>query len=171
MKKIENLEKIQRQVIYLSVKAFVAGLKDGTNNKWYHNRAPSGYLFQLVELTFNVAIGSGERDGIIAIYDGKKFHTRYTQFPGVEDDEILGRGITNLYSLSGAIDLHGWECKEYTIGIRSTSTVDAFKGESIVWYYLKKMTPFERYHSAIKQPKRKWKRGSKTTVELTEAET
>ncbi|GAG96879.1 unnamed protein product, partial [marine sediment metagenome] len=65
--------------------------------------------------------------------------------------------------------LEGWECKEYTIGLRSSSETHPVKGCAVMWYYLRKMSWLEKLQYAVIQPRgQRYRKGGPTTVELSE---
>lgn len=162
---MRDIDKIQRQVHFMYANIFDPEDTSGKNNKWNYNRAPEGYKFQLVASHSSVAQINSYYTGLLAFYDGHEY-THWNQYPGVESRELIGRGETNLYQYSINIDFHGWECKEYTIGIRSLSTTNPYKIVTIVYYYLVQMSRLETYYYAVIQPKwNRFKKAFRTTLD------
>lgn len=160
-----------RQVHFISAPVFDPEDKTGVNNKWNYNRAPEGYLFELIK----VEISAHETyfDGIFNMFDGHEY-THWNIWSGVESRELLTRCDTNAYQLNFASDLCDWECKEYTLAIRSSNVAKAFKICAIVWYRLKKASRLELMEYAIKHPRNQdmFKRALRgPTLEPTEAGT
>lgn len=142
----------------------------GGNNIWFWDRAPDGMKFELVSAVVTVGTHYYSSYGVVALFDGRVFNTRWDIFPGVEDFELLGRCSISPYQPNVEITLKGWECKEYTIGARSTQVDTSFIANVIIWYYLRPMSRYERVMYAVLHPKRKTRKGGPTTVELTEAD-
>lgn len=141
----------------------------GNNNTWIYDRAPEGYKFVLDNMVVSTTQKTLARDGLVAIYDGHEY-THWNQWPGVESKELLGRVEVNVYNYNETIILNGWECKEFTLGIRSTSEENSFKICLIVWYYLRKMSWLEKLQYAVMQPRgQRYRKGGATTVERSEA--
>ena len=166
-----DTDKINRQVHYPYAQAFDSEDK-GDNNDWTYNRAPNGYRFILDSISVIASATNNQNNGIVQIYEGHE-HTDYIIYPGVESREILERLETTDYQLNLEKSLHGWDCKEYTLGVRSTSETYAYRVIVIVWYYLQKMTAFERLHFAVTQSKSikgRFPKAFRTTVEPTEDE-
>lgn len=164
------VNQINRTVYFGHVQAFDSEDTSGDNNTWIYDRAPDGYKFHLVSAQISVANYPDYNDGIVAIYDGHEY-THWNQWPGVESREILGRLEFNVYQDNGILDLHNWECKEFTIGLRSTNIGNPFRACIVIWYYLTKMTPLERLHYAVVHPKSilgRFPKAFRTTVEPTE---
>jgi hypothetical protein len=164
-------KKINRQVYFLFTQAFDSEDVSGANNSWVYDRPPEGYLFQLAKISASVSSQGPYREGILCLFDGHEY-THWNMWPGVESRETLVRTEFNQYQYVHSESLEGWECKEFTIGIRSTNTVNAFKTCIIVWYYLKKASRKELLEYAIKHPVREdtFKRAMRgTTVEPEEA--
>jgi len=139
--------------------------KSGDNNTWNYNRAPEGYKFELVELAASITQRDSFHTGLVAIYDGHEY-THWNQFPGVESRELLGRDEFNSTVPNAYIALHNWECKEYTLGVRSLTESYGFKICIIVWYYLKKMSTLETLYYAVIQPKwKRFKKAFRTTLD------
>ncbi|GAG68589.1 unnamed protein product, partial [marine sediment metagenome] len=91
------------------------------------------------------------QSGIVALIDGHEY-TNYNLWPGVECREYLSRVEHNNANPYHVASLHGWKCKEYTIGVRSVHTTYPVKVCAIVWYYLKKATREELLEYAVKHP-------------------
>ena len=168
------LTKVERQVHFMLAQAFDTEDTTGKNNTWDYNRAPDGYLFQLLSCDISVVTGNPLtlNNGIFNIVDGHEY-THWNIAPGVECRELLGRCYFTEQQSNHVFDLHGWECKEYTVVNRSTSESGTFKVTAIVWYILKKASRMELLEYAIKHPRnqdmfRHALRG--TTIEPTEAE-
>ena len=80
--------------------------------------------------------------------------------------DVIGRAEFEEYILNNHIPLNGWECKEYTQCIRSTSTNYAFKVCVILWYYLEKMSMFEKLKYAVVHPRgKRFRRATATTLD------
>lgn len=145
------------------------------NTTWFYDRAPDGYKFVLHSIEVSATIpqittGLSNYSGIYGIYDGHEY-THWNIYPGVESKEILARGELNVYGTLQTHALNGWECKEYTLAIRSRSEDEPFKCCIIVWYYLAKMTDLETKQYAVMQPKGEhYRKSGPSTVESTEDE-
>lgn len=158
-------DKIQRQVNF--IQAQVLDLEDttGKNNSWVYNRAPEGYKFELVQIVVSGSRGGGSHQGIVAMYDGHEY-TRWNIWPGVESRELLYRFDSIDYQVDGVGNLLDWECKEYTLAVRSWSQTGVFKVCIIVWYYLRKMSALERLYYAVIQPRwNRYKKAFRTTLD------
>ncbi len=163
-----QVDKMNRQVHFITAPAFDIQNKTGINNTWIYNRAPNGYLFELNSIQISVASEELVNNGIFCIFDGHEY-THWNIYPGVESRELLGRIETSDYSLESYIDLKTWECKEYTIAVRSTSAQKSYRCIAIVWYYLRKMSLLERLMYACHHPKYiRIKKGGPSTVEADE---
>jgi len=161
-------DKINRQVYFIHAQAYDGEEITGKNNTWIYDRAPEGYKFVLDSIFMSTTRHNSLCTGLVAIYDGHEY-THWNQYPGVESKEILGRQEFDLNALNGELALKNWECKEYTIGIRSNSTTNVFKICVIVWYYLRKMSWLEKLQYAVMQPRgQKYRKGGPTTVERSE---
>lgn len=162
-------DKINRQVHYTYAQAKdIEGTYPLKNNSFVYNRAPDGYLFQLVELDISCSCEAGVNVGIVEMSDGHCY-TGWNIWAGVENRETLVRIETDVYFVNFSKSLHSWECKEYTIATRSKKTDAPFKTCCIVWYYLRKMSPLEKYQYAVIQPKGEHiRKAGATTVESTE---
>ena len=166
------MDNINRDVHFMTAPIFNPEDKTGINNKWNYNRAPEGYLFLLSKIEFSSAVSGGTYSGIVSLFDGHEY-THWNLWPGVESREILTRTEFHSYETQHVRGLHEWECKEYTIGIRSTNLGVGFKICAVMWYYLKKASRMELMEYAIKHPKnphafKRVLRGP--TIEPTEAE-
>jgi hypothetical protein len=170
-KKYTEAYKIQRRQITLIAPVFDPEKSvTGENNVWHYDRAPDGFKFELVSARITCGTSATVNSyGVIALFDGKVYNTRWDIFPGVEDFQLLGRAVTNVYQTNDVIDLFGWECKEYTVATRSTSTENSYIANIIIWYFLKPMSKLEKLMYAVLHPKRKYRKGGPSTVELTEA--
>lgn len=165
-----QVDKINRQVHFITAQALVENGKQPLNNTWIYDRAPDGYKFILHSVFISVAHNPYTATGIFAIYDGHEY-TGWNQWPGVESRELLGRLETDAGTNQSVIMLNGWECKEYTIGTRSLSGSLAYKVCAIVWYYLRKMTDLEKYQYATIQPRGEhYRKGGPSTVEQSEGD-
>lgn len=163
-----QVNKMNRQVHFITAPMFDIQDKSGKNNAWLYNRAPDGYLFKLDSVQISVSSEEMVNTGIFAMFDGHEY-THWNIYPGVESRELLGRTETSDYSLESYIDLKGWECKEYSIAVRSTSPQKMYRCIAIVWYYLDKMSLLERLMYACLHPKfMRIKKGGPTTVEADE---
>jgi len=169
---ISLTDEIERQVHFIVAPAFDPEDKTGVNNTWQYNRAPEGFLFLLESIQVSTSQEAGHgKDGICALYDGHEY-THWNQFPGVQSNELLCRMEHNVYILSNGFNLHGWPCKEYTLGIRSISQSSSYKICAVIWYYLKKASRMELLEYAIKHPRNQdmFKRALRgQTIEPTEA--
>lgn len=166
-------KEIQRQVHFMSAQVFDVEDTSGKNNTWQYNRAPEGYLFELVQIVVSGSRGGGSHQGIVALFDGHEY-THWNIWPGVQSQEMLYRFDSIDYQVDGVGQLLDWECKEYTVGTRSWSVTGMFKVVIIVWYYLRKASRMELMEYALKHPARHdtFKRALRgTTVEPTEVET
>lgn len=164
-------KEIERQVHFMTAQIFDPEDTSGDNNTWQYNRAPDGYLFELAKINVSGSRGGGSHQGIVALFDGHEY-THWNIWPGVQSQEMLYRFDSIDYQVEGAGDLLNWECKEYTIGVRSWSITGMFKVTAIIWYYLKKASRMELMEYAIKHPKNQdmFKRVYRgTTVEPSEA--
>ena len=121
------------------------------NNTWVYRRAPDGYLYQLIEIVVSGKQEDSNKYGICALFDGHEY-THYNLWPGVESRELLWRGQMNDYVLNIGGNLHGWECKEFTMGIRSTHETFPYKVTAVIWYFLKKASREELLEYAVKHP-------------------
>lgn len=161
-------DKINRQVHFITAPVFNIADKTGKNNTWIYNRAPDGYMFKLSSIQISVASEEMLNNGIFCIFDGHEY-THWNIYPGVESRELLGRIETNDYSIESYIDLKAWECKEYSIAVRSTNDQKAFRCIVIVWHYIEKMSLLERLMYACMHPKyKRIKKGGPITVEADE---
>ncbi|GAG81988.1 unnamed protein product [marine sediment metagenome] len=161
-------DKINRQVYFMHGQAYDPEDTTGKNNTWLYDRAPDGYKFILDSVDVSTVSTDTQRLGIFAIYDGHEY-THWNQFPGVESHELLFRGETNSYVLNIHATLNNWECKEFTLGMRSHSEANACKFCVIVWYYLRKMSWLEKLQYAVMQPRgQRYRKGGPTTVEISE---
>jgi len=161
-------DKIQRQVHFITTQALDLEDISGDNNSWIYNRAPDGYKFILDSVDISTTKYQSKYEGIFNIFDGHEY-THWNIYPGVESRELLGRLETTIYIVDGSINLHSWECKEYSIAIRSGSTTNGYRVVIIVWYYIEKMSLFERLMYACLHPKLlRIKKGGPSTVEVTE---
>jgi len=144
----------------------------GDNNVWKYNRAPEGYVFELVEIVVSTT-KTGTQDwsnGIVALFDGHEY-TRWNIFPGVESSELLARIETSTQGMIASLSLHNWECKEYALATRSTNENKIYKCVVIIWYYLRKMNTLETLYYAVIQPKwKRFKKAFRKTVEPSEEE-
>lgn len=162
-------DKINRQVQFMYAQPYDSEEVGGKNNTWLYDRAPEGYKFVLAEVTVSAGRLSDTHRGLFAIYDGHEY-THWNQYPGVESKELLGRLEFEQYNLVQTVDLHNWECKEYTLGVRSNTDAVGFKCCVIVWYYLRKMSWLEKLQYAVLQPRgQRYRKGGATTVERSEA--
>ena len=144
-------KKINRLVVYPTAQAYDEEAEyPKDNNTFIYLRAPEGYLYELVAMEASVG-GSSTDDGVLELSDGR-YYTGWNIFPGVENRETLARIEFNLYNYHYNVPLYNWECKEYTIGVRSTNTNQPFKICVIVWYYLKKASREELLEYAVKHP-------------------
>ena len=161
-------DKINRQVNFMYAQPYDPEEITGKNNTWLYDRAPDGYKFILESVQISVSSTGSMYNGIFAIYDGHEY-THWNQYPGVESKELLGRIETNEYQLFAGIDLHNWECKEYTMGIRGTHQTVPIKMCVIVWYYLRKMSWLEKLQYAVLQPRgQRYRKSGPSTVERSE---
>jgi len=145
-------DKIQRQVHFIWAQPFDAEDSSGDNNTWNYNRAPDGYKFELVSIDISGHQESSMKYGHVALFDGHEY-THWNLWPGVESRELLWRSELNDYVRNGFGNLNNWECKEYTLGIRSTHATFGFKTCIVIWYYLRKMSWLEKLYYAVIQPK------------------
>jgi len=143
-------DKINRSVFYPHSVAFDTE-NPGASNTWVYDRAPEGMLFELVAIQASVDKQSSRYEGVIAMFDGHEF-TNWNIYSGVQSFELLTRHEFDLYNNFMSSPLYNWECKEYTIGIRSSSVTNAFKTVIVVWYYIKKATREKLLEYAIKHP-------------------
>ncbi|GAG74291.1 unnamed protein product, partial [marine sediment metagenome] len=140
-------DKINRQVNFMHAPPYDAEESSGVQNTWLYDRAPQGYKFILDSVDISGTKVDSEWDGIFAIYDGHEY-THWNIYPGVESKELLGRCELISQDISKTIQLHNWECKEYTMAVRGTNPTNAFKVCIIVWYYLRKMSWLEKLQYA-----------------------
>ncbi|GAG88451.1 unnamed protein product, partial [marine sediment metagenome] len=75
-------DKIQRQVHFMFAQIFDDEDTSGDNNKWVYNRAPEGYMFELVKANITTTRTANAREGICAIFDGHEY-THWNIWPGV----------------------------------------------------------------------------------------
>lgn len=146
-----DLQDINRSVFFINTQALVVNGAQPENNTWVYKRAPEGYVYKLVHAQVSTSVERGE-NGIIAFYDGHVY-TQWNTFPGVVNHDLLARGELTDYVVNIDFYFHDWECKEYTISIRSADTESIFKVCVIVYYYLKKMSVFERFKYAVVHPR------------------
>lgn len=160
-------DKINRQVHFLYAQVFDEEETAGKNNTWLYDRAPDGYKFVLHKIS--IYVDRVRAWGVFALFDGHEY-THWNIFPGVESKEVIAYITTSNSPPLGVTEyLEGWECKEYTLGIRSTSTTASLKGCCVVWYYLRKMSLLEKLQYAVIQPRgQRYRKGGATTVERTE---
>ncbi|GAG76278.1 unnamed protein product [marine sediment metagenome] len=163
-----QVDKINRQVQFLHAQAHDEEDTTGKNNTWLYDRAPEGYKFVLHSIDISTGSPLITNFGTLAIYDGHEY-THWLQFPGVESKEILARVCFSDQMSTYSASLNNWECKEYTIGIRSSDAENPFKVCIIVWYYLRKMSWLEKLQYAVLQPRgQRYRKGGATTVERSE---
>jgi len=155
---LRDIDKTQRQVNFMQAQIFDPQDTSGDNNTWVYNRAPDGYVFELVKIQISGSRGSGTQQGIVALFDGHEY-THWNIWPGVESRELLFRFDSFDYGVDAVGSLENWECKEYTLAVRSWSETKTFKTCIIVWYNLKKMNSLETLYYAVIQPR--WKRFKK----------
>jgi hypothetical protein len=162
-------DKINRQVVYPYAQVFNPTQSyPKKNNTFIFNRAPDGYKFVLVAIDISGHQENSYKYGLLELSDGH-YYTGWNIWPGVENRETLFRCELNDYIRNIYGDLHLWECKEYTIAIRSTHETYPFKCCVIVWYYLRRMTTLETKQYAVIQPKAEhYRKGGPTTIESTE---
>lgn len=166
---MRDIDKLNRNVFFKHAGIFDPQDTTGKNNTWQYNRAMSGYIFKLVSMDISVPLAYA--DGITAIFDGHEY-THWNIFPGVESRELLGRFESSQQQQNFTIDLHGWECKEYTIAIRSSNVSKAFKSVIVIWFYLEKMNRLEQLFYAVIQPRfKRIKTAFMRTVESSELDT
>lgn len=163
-----QVDKINRQVHFMYAQVFNPSDTTGANNTWLYNRAPDGYKFVLHSIDVSGKQEDNNKYGIVAMYDGHEY-THWNIYPGVESRELIWRGQMNDYIVNCGGTLNGWECKEYTLAIRSTHVTYPFKCCIIVWYFLQKMTWLEKLQYAVIQAKgERIRKGGPTTVERSE---
>ncbi|GAI73759.1 unnamed protein product [marine sediment metagenome] len=161
---MRDIDKIQRQVHFMYAQIFDEEDSSGKNNTWNYNRAPDGYKFRLEKI--NMAVDRVNSFGIVSMFDGHEY-THWNIYPGVQSNEMISYSqFSNAVGLDYADMLLGWECKEYTLGVRSTSTTNIFKVVIIVWYYLEKMSHLEKLYYAVIQPRwNRFKKAFRTTLD------
>ena len=168
---LRDVDKINRQVFYLQASAYddqAEYPKD--NNTFRYHRAPEGYKFLLHAVHFHTVLEGPACNGIFEMSDGH-YYTGWNIYPGVENREIIAYSTHDADNPAMHLPLFNWEAKEYTIGIRSTSSSAVFRGVVIVWYYLRRMNKLETLMYACIHPLRKrFRKGYATTVEPTEEE-
>lgn len=165
-------EGVNRIVCYATAPVFDSQAEyPKDNNRFQYFRAPEGMLFLLEAVYISANLEGPNCNGIIELSDGHYF-TGWNIFPGVENRETLYRSSHDADWPNSSQPLHLWECKEFTVGCRSTSSSQQFKACVIIYYYLKKASRKELMEYAIKHPRtedtfKKILRG--TTVEPSEA--
>jgi len=158
-------DKVQRQVQFMRAQPHDSEDSSGKNNTWVYNRAPDGYKFRLVKVLVASKQTDNAFNGIFGMFDGHEY-TRWDIWPGVESREYLTRISMSLENQTVEFGLEGWECKEYSIAVRSTNATYEFKAMSIVWYYLEKMSHLERLYYAVIQPRwNRYKKAFRTTLD------
>jgi len=155
---MKSKNRINRFVFFPNAPIFDPEVYTGVNNRWVYRRAPDGMLFELISVKVGMQIpimasGYNSYSGIFAVYDGHEY-THWNQFPGVESREALVHLEMNVYNAFYDIDLHKWECKEFTIGTRSRSEEEPFICKVVVFYRLKKANKFKLLEYALKHPYR-----------------
>ena len=162
---MRDINKMQKQVHFITAPVFDSEDVSGNNNKWNYNRAVDGYVFKLHSAQISVGTESSRYSGIVMIFDGHEY-THWNIWPGVESRELLTRTEFHSYNSQYVRSLNNWECKEYSIGIRSTSADFTFKVCIIVWYYLQKMSYLETLYYAVIQPRwKRFKKAFRTTLD------
>jgi len=166
---MHEADKINRQVHFMHAQIFDPQDTSGDNNTWNYNRAPDGFKFILHSIHISGNRGNGLQQGIVSMYDGHEY-THWNTWPGVESRELLARFDSIDYQCDTIIPLNEWECKEYSLAVRSWSETKAYKACIIVWYYLRKMSWLEKLYYAVIQPKGdRYKKTLGVTVEPRES--
>ncbi len=159
-----QVDKINRLATYLFAPPMIPENITGINNTWLYNRAPTGYKFLLDSIQVSTTQEEG-RDGIFAVFDGHEY-THWNIFPGVVSHELLYRGELNQYILNLDASLKMWECKEFSLALRSSSQETPVKVCVVIWFYIRKMTELEKLQYAVLQPKGdRYKKSFRTTVQ------
>jgi len=79
---------------------------------------------------------------------------------------LLYRGELNQYILNLDASLKMWECKEFSLALRSSSQETPVKVCVVIWFYIRKMTELEKLQYAVLQPKGdRYKKSFRTTVQ------
>lgn len=161
---MRDIDKINRQVQFMFAQIFNSADTTGKNNTFQYKRAPDGYKFLLHSVYVSTTRDANFHNGIFEMSDGH-YYTHWNIWPGVENREVIARRDFNDYALEHHQDLNLWECKEYTLAIRSRSEEVGFKCCIIVWYYLKSMNVIEKLFYAVIQPRfRRFKKAYATTL-------
>jgi hypothetical protein len=144
-------EGINRIVFYLTAQAFDTEAEyPKANNTFEYSRAPDGFLYLLHSV--HITAGDEQSDkGIFEMSDGH-YYTGWNIYPGVENRETIARFKMSNYDTDRLIPLNMWECKEFTLAIRSLDVAQQAKACVIVWYYLKKASRAELLEYALKHP-------------------
>ena len=164
-----QVDKISRQVYFMYAPAMNYTNTTGINNTWIYDRAPDGYKFILQKAIVSTTLEATLNRGIIGIYDGHEY-THWNIYPGVESKEILNRAELSANIHNADLDLYGWECKEFTLGIRSSTETFGVKMCIIIVYYLRKMSWLEKLQYAVMQPRgQRYRKSGPSTVERSES--
>jgi hypothetical protein len=165
---LRDEDKINRQAFYMTAPALTDETYPKLNNRFKYHRAPEGYKFLLESVYVVCTREDSMTSGVFELSDGH-YWTGWNVFPGVENREVLAYNSFWSDQMNFAQSLHQWECKEYTLAIRSTSASNSFRVCIIVFYYLRKMSKLETLMYACVHPLRKrFRKGYATTVELDE---
>ncbi|MBA7546832.1 hypothetical protein ES705_39231 [subsurface metagenome] len=133
-------------------------------NIWKYKRAIEGHKFLLVE-----AIISGEdmKAGaqlFFQVYDGHVY-SHWGSFPQIFDQATLGLANLIYYNAHTSLNLHNWECKEFTMSMRLDNDEANRRFNAIVWYYQIPMSKLEKFEYAVKQPRYKIRHGGPRTLD------
>jgi len=131
---------------------------------WKYKRAIEDHKFILVGVTIaSVGLGDGAQLNF-QIYDGHVY-SHWGSFPAIFDQSTLGLASLNPFIVNNSIDLHNWECKEFTMSMHAQWETANKQFNATVWYYQIPMTKAERFEYAVKQPRYKYRHGSAITLD------
>ena len=135
---------------------------------WKSWRAKEGMKYVLMAVDITIG-GTGDDSGNfrLEIYDGKTY-SHWGMFPYIFDQSVLGHAQFNTYTLNREINLHGHECKEFTMSAQGQDADKNCRFSAIVWLYVIPMTKVETLEYATKQPRYKYRHGSARTADIEE---
>jgi len=131
---------------------------------WKYKRAIEGHKFILSKVVLIIEQWAQTSDQYFQIYDGHVY-SHWGSFPNIFDQATLGIASLHQYNPSQSIDLSGWECKETTMSWRNTHAENAVRVSAILHFYEVPMTTLETYEYAVKQPKWKYRRTGRRTLD------
>lgn len=130
--------------------------------RWKYFRAPEGMVIELLGISISGQISGTKDDGIIQLYLGHKRPSIYGMYPHIEDQDVLFRAeVTGSASaFNRTHDLFGYDVKQFTVAVRSTTESYEFRPCIIIFFrYRKFIDEREKLEYAVKQPKLKKSKG------------